>query len=100
MGRAFSGPELGGHPPPSRLGKQPLEGSMWVAVSTDKSEGFSLGRNAHGPHLLQPSEHLMSGPAKRVAVPGSGFSCVCLQQPVYCDDSICVLCVLFDLAAE
>lgn len=100
MGRAFSGPELGGHPPPSHLGKQSLEGSMWVAVSTDKSEGFSLGRNAHGPHLLQPSEHLMSGPAKRVAMPGSGFSCVCLQQPVYCDDSICVLCVLFDLAAE
>lgn len=31
---------------------------------------------------------------------GSGFSCVCLQQPVYCDDSICVLCVLFDLAAS
>lgn len=59
-----------------------------------------MDRNAHGPHLLQPSKHLiMSGPAKEVVVPGSGFSCVWLQQPVYCDDSICVPCVLFDLAA-
>lgn len=41
----------------------------------------------------------MSGPAKGVAVPGSGFFCVSLQQLVYCDDAVCVLCVLFDLAA-
>lgn len=34
-----------------------------------------------------------------VAVPGSGLSGVWLQQPVYCDDSICVPSVLFDLAA-
>ena len=64
MGRAFPGPELGGDSPPCGPGKQPPEGSTWVAVSTDKSEGFSLGRNAHGPHLLQPSEHLLSGPAE------------------------------------
>lgn len=64
-------------------------------------EGFLLGRNAHGPHLLQPSKHpIVSGPVKGLAVPGSEFSCVWLQQPVYCDDSICVPYVLFDLAAR
>lgn len=43
---------------------------------------------------------VVSGPVEGVvAVPGSGFSCVWLQQPVYCDHSICVPCVLFDLAA-
>lgn len=83
-----------------RLGKQLLERSVWVAVRTDKREVFLLGRNAHGPHLPQPSKHpIVSGPVEGVAVPGSGFSCVWLQQPVYCDDSICVPCVLFDLAA-
>lgn len=85
---------------PPCLGKQLLERAMWVAVSTDKLEGFLLGRNAHRPHLLQPSKHpIMSGRVKGAAVPGSRFSCVWLQQPVYCDDSICVPCVLFELAA-
>lgn len=74
---------------PPGLGKQPLERSMWVVMSKDKPEGFLLGRNGHGPHLLQPSEHLLvSGPDKWVAVPGSGFSCVWLQQLADCDDSI------------
>lgn len=41
----------------------------------------------------------MSGPVMGVAVPGSGLSGVWLQQPVYCDDSICVPSVLFDLVA-
>lgn len=85
---------------PPCLGKQLLERAMWVAVSTDKLEGFLLGKNAHRPHLLQPSKHpIMSGRVKWVAVPGSRFSCVWLQQPVYCDDSICVPYVLFELAA-
>jgi hypothetical protein len=48
-----------------RLGKQLLKQPTWVAMSTDKPEGFLLGRNAHRPHLLQPSEHLiLSGPVK------------------------------------
>lgn len=34
-----------------------------------------------------------------VVVPGNGLSGVWLQQPVYCDDSICVPSVLFDLVA-
>lgn len=92
MGRSFPGLGLGGDPPPSHLGKQLLDGSH-------KPEGFLLDRNAHGPHLLQLLEHLVSGPTKGVAVPGSGFFCVSLQQLVYCDDAICVLCVPFDLAA-
>ena len=99
MGRSFPGLGLGGDPPPSHFDKQLLEGSPWVAGSTDKPEGFLLDRNAHGPHLLQLLEHLVSGPVKGAAVPGSGFFCVSLQQPVYCDYAICVLCVLFDLAA-
>lgn len=56
---------------------------MWVAMSLDKPEGFLPDRNAHGPHLPQPSEYLIvSGPVRGVAVPGSGFSCVWPQQPV------------------
>lgn len=67
MGSSFPGLGLGGDPPPSHLGKQLLDGSH-------KPEGFLLDRNAHGPHLLQLLEHLVSGPPKGVAVLGVGSS--------------------------
>lgn len=91
MGKAFPddpGPEGNGEILLSPcFGRQLLERCRSVAVGTGKLESFLLGRNAHSPHLLHPSEHLIvSGPTNGVAVLGSGFSCVWFQQLVYCDD--------------
>lgn len=57
---------------------------MWVAMSTDKPEGFLLDRNAHGPHL-QPS----------CLDPRTGRQCQGVGSPVSGSNNRFIVTILF-----